>query len=334
MSVTNPTPEWLAEDVRSDTIVVCGVMMGLSIATFVMRIGSRHIKGGSFMLSDYLALAGLVSSLVISIIVLNNARLGVGLHVNRVSFGNIRTIMLTSWIGQLFYGIGFTVIKLSILRLYQQIFPSQLVNIGSYVLGAASLMWGIAYILVAIFECDPVQGYWDFTIQSRCLSQLDFYIGFAVPNMVIDLAMMLLPIRNIWELQLPSRVKLGIVGIFALAGLVIIASGLRIHFLLTMDPMDVTFTYVGAAVWSAVEINVAVMCCCLPTVRPVVNWIIGSVAKLVSTNRFTRSSSSKWTRTDDAESGFGSGYPSKIHSHNSRERETDTYNLTDTSIRV
>jgi hypothetical protein len=171
---------------------------------------------------------------------LADARLGVGLHVNRVPFENIRTIMLTSWIGQLFYGIGFTVIKLSILRLYQQIFPSQLVRMGSNILGIASIMWGVAYILVAIFECDPVYGYWDFSIESRCLSQLDFYIGFAVPNMVIDLAMMLLPLKNIWELQLPNRVKVGILGIFALGGLVIIASGLRIHFLLVMDPMDVT----------------------------------------------------------------------------------------------
>jgi hypothetical protein len=240
MSVTNPTPEFLAEDVRSDTIVVCGVMMGLSIASFGMRISSRHLKGNRSSLADYLAFVGLITSLVISIIVLNNARLGVGLHINRVSGENIRIILLTSWIGQLFYGIGFTVLKLSILRLYQQIFPSTLVQIGVKVLGVAAILWGIAYILVAIFECDPIQGYWDFSVESQCLNQLDFYVGFAVPNMVIDVAMILLPLRDIFELQLAKRIKAGIVGIFMLAGLVIIASGIRIYFLQGMDPMDVT----------------------------------------------------------------------------------------------
>ncbi|KAF7514541.1 hypothetical protein G7054_g15224 [Neopestalotiopsis clavispora] len=170
MSSLQPSPEFLAEDIRSHTIVACSICMGFAVVSFVMRITSRGLQRDRFRASDYLALA--------------DARLGVGLHIQRVPASNIRTILLTSFIGQLFYGIGFTTIKLSILLLYRRIFVTRLVKVGSLILSVFVILWGIAFIIVCIFDCKPIHGYWDLSVPSKCLDQGDFYIGFAVPNML------------------------------------------------------------------------------------------------------------------------------------------------------
>ncbi|KAK6079548.1 hypothetical protein SCUP234_05717 [Seiridium cupressi] len=314
MSVSQPSPEFLAEDVRSNTIIVCCVCMGLALASFVMRVAARGLQRDRLLISDHLALAGLLCALAVSIIVLNNARLGVGLHIQRVPYSNIRTILLTSFMGEFFYGVGFTLIKLSILLLYRRIFVTRLVKVGSIFLAVFVILWGIAFVIVCIFDCNPINGYWDLNVPSKCLSQSDFYIGFAVPNMVADVLMMTLPLRDIWALQLNLRIKAGLFAVFVLAGLVVIASGLRIHFMLTMDPMDVTFTYVGVAVWTAVEIDIAVMCACLPTVRPVVVWFIGTAR--------TWTQKSKWSENSVTElkSSRGGSRPTRLASQDNESQ--------------
>jgi hypothetical protein len=65
------------------------------------------------------------------------------------------------------------------------------------------------------------------------------------------------------------------------------------------------------------------MCCNLPTTRPVVTWAFGNVTKLISTNKFSRSGTSEWTRADDTESGFGgSNAYAKSNYENSQQRDT------------
>jgi hypothetical protein len=50
---------------------------------------------------------------------------------------------------------------------------------------------------------------------------------FLVTDALTDLAMLLLPMRTTFTLQLPLRTKIGVVGIFALGGFVVITSVVR-----------------------------------------------------------------------------------------------------------
>ncbi|KAF4625522.1 hypothetical protein G7Y89_g12644 [Cudoniella acicularis] len=59
-------------------------------------------------------------------------------------------------------------------------------------------------------------------------------------------------------------------------GFVIVSSAMRIYFMLNMDIEDMTWTYVGVGLWTAIEINVAVISACLPTLQPVLSYIIPS----------------------------------------------------------
>ncbi|KAJ3578593.1 hypothetical protein NPX13_g1971 [Xylaria arbuscula] len=153
-------------------------------------------------------------------------------------------------------------------------------------LAIAGLLCSWVLSLLVIIAALPSTGFWDIDVPSKCVDSKWFFIGNAIPNILADLFLLVLPIRDVWKLQLSQKSKIGVSGIFALGGFVIIASGLRIHYTLAFDPTDPTWSYVGLTLWSAVEMNVAVISCCLPTIRPVIVFLVPESLK----SRFTRKS--------------------------------------------
>ncbi|KAJ4267513.1 hypothetical protein NW762_003620 [Fusarium torreyae] len=87
-------------------------------------------------------------------------------------------------------------------------------------------------------------------------------------NIATDLIIILLPIPAIVRLKLPRRQKWYLVGIFALGTFTVIISFIRIAFL--NDSTDFTWVQVKSTLWSMVEITSAIICACLPTLRPFV----------------------------------------------------------------
>jgi len=62
-----------------------------------------------------------------------------------------------------------------------------------------------------------------------------------------------------------------------------ITSILRLHSLyIASVSTDLTYDNVGAATWSSVELNVGIMCACIPAMRPVINLIF---PRLLSSTR-------------------------------------------------
>lgn len=155
---------------------------------------------------------------------------------------NVTQILLATFAGEIVYTVGFTLVKLSIIALYRQLFPTRLMLVSTTILAILVTMWGIALVLVSIFSCNPIRGFWDHSIPSQCINSQWFFIGNSIPNILTDAVLLCLPMRDIWRIQLDRQSKVAVSVLFALGSFVIIASGLRIHFMLTLDPNDLTCT--------------------------------------------------------------------------------------------
>ncbi|KUI66386.1 hypothetical protein VM1G_11396 [Cytospora mali] len=275
-----------SDDDQTRIITPVSVCMALALIATAMRFASRRVKHISLLTSDYLSIIGLLCACVVSSVTILQTYFGLGLHVDRVSMPNIRKILLTTFLGEISYSIGFTFIKLSILALYRHIFPTRFIKVSSVVLGTFILMWGISGVLVIIFSCQPIifscqpiHGFWDSTTRTKCVDSKWFFIGNSIPNIIADVILLLLPMRDIWKLQLHLRSKIAVSLIFLLGSFVIIASGLRLKSMLSMNEADMTWSYVGIALWSAVEIDLGVVSCCLPVLRPMLAWLIPEAIK-------------------------------------------------------
>lgn len=87
-------------------------------------------------------------------------------------------------------------------------------------------------------------------------------------NMASDLVIACLPLSVLNKIQLPSRQKYALMGVFALAGMVVIISILRLPSLIDLwKSKDTSYQNPMVMIWSCVEINVGIICSCLPTLR-------------------------------------------------------------------
>lgn len=123
------------------------------------------------------------------------------------------------YVADILYTLSLVAIKISILQLYRSIFPGRGFTITTSVVGAGVIAWGIAVILVSVFQCNPVRGAWDLTVPATCITLPTFYLANAVPNITMDVIILALPIPNVWTLQMSIRQKYVVSGLFLLGGL-------------------------------------------------------------------------------------------------------------------
>ncbi len=85
-------------------------------------------------------------------------------------------------------------------------------------LGALAVIgcWCVSQLLITIFTCQPVSGFWDKSVQARCIPNLPFWYINAAGNIATDIAIFVLPLPVIRGLKLARPQKLMLVGIFSL----------------------------------------------------------------------------------------------------------------------
>ena len=149
--------------------------------------------------------------------------MGLGKHIEIVPPENLVKILQVTIASEVLYCIVLVAVKLSILCLYCSIFPSNGFEVDSRIVRAIVVAWRIACILVSIFSCNPVEGFWNVTMQmtgqAQCISTRNFFIGNSVPNIIMDVVILALPIKNIWQLQMSFSHKMIVTVMFLLGGL-------------------------------------------------------------------------------------------------------------------
>jgi hypothetical protein len=165
-----------------------------------------------------------------------------------------------------------------------------------------------------------VQAAWDITITgAKCIQVRSIYLGGSVPNVILDILIVFLPMPYVWRLHAPMGQRLVLAGMFVLGTFIAVVSLVRLVIFLQIPIAtsgDATYNFREIIVWSIVEVNVGLVCACLPSLKPAFA-LIG----LNSLFSFTNSRVS-----DNKSPGPSSGYPSygfgrSAGSENSRPRK-------------
>jgi len=93
---------------------------------------------------------------------------------------------------------------------------------------------------------------------------------------VTDIAVAILPIRVIWNLQIAKRQKIALIGVLSIGWFVCVVSVLRLTSLIALfsHPEDYTYYSAPAAYWSGIEMNLAIVCASLPALKPLIVRVI------------------------------------------------------------
>ena len=108
------------------------------------------------------------------------------------------------WAVEIMFIITMTLIKLSMLFLYSRIFPGDTFRTILYLAGAFIIAACVGSEGAIIFQCRPVSHFWDKNIPgAHCVSQHGVTYAPAAFNIATDIAVLVLPLPILWNLQMP-----------------------------------------------------------------------------------------------------------------------------------
>ncbi|KAF1973764.1 hypothetical protein BU23DRAFT_371494, partial [Bimuria novae-zelandiae CBS 107.79] len=169
-----------------------------------------------------------------------------------------------------FYGISIMLTKLSILTLFIRFVPPGKLRVAIYIVKTIV----VVYSLVASFEwtyaCQPLEKYWDLTItDGSCVNFLRFTVSSGVMNTTTDVAILVLPVLLLRNVQLPKRRKIGAVVMLMSGGFILIVSIIKLKLSVDLvNTVDISWDAVPMAVWWTIEAHIAIVCACLPAGKP------------------------------------------------------------------
>ncbi|OKL61577.1 hypothetical protein UA08_03268, partial [Talaromyces atroroseus] len=219
------------------------------------------------------------------------AHWGMGQDRSELPAENSKVVRKLLYVFEIFYVINIMTIKISILIMYRRIFTnlSKTFRVGSFICGSFVILWALAFVPTAIFQCTPVSKAWDIDQPGHCISLRIGFFCVALPNVLTDIAILSLPIQVCWQLQTRKLYRTFIIGIFMLGTFVIGVSIYRFTTLFIYSPHNVTGTIGPATLWSVIECAVAIICACLPLLVPLVrrvsHWFGCSQASNANQNR-------------------------------------------------
>ncbi|KAF2011503.1 hypothetical protein BU24DRAFT_466203 [Aaosphaeria arxii CBS 175.79] len=203
-------------------------------------------------------------------------------------------------------------VKISILLFYRRIF---FITTGykqvSLALMVLSTAWYIASQVANLLTCQPVDSFWNRRKPGKCSNFNAMYLGTGTVDLLIDVAILVLPIRMAFNLHLPTRTKVAVAGIFSLGGFVVISQIVRLVYVYQPGARYVKFY--ESEQWTNIHDATAIICACLPIYKPVWSPVSKFVGKVVShytsllkskiTGRKSKSSvnSSRMERLDSSE---------------------------------
>ncbi|KAI1585694.1 hypothetical protein A1F96_00214 [Pyrenophora tritici-repentis] len=146
--------------------------------------------------------------------------------------------------------------KMSILLFYRRIFfISDRYRMVSLVLMIFTIIWFLIIVVVVLFICRPSLNFWDDkgTPVSQCVHWQAFAYSMLIVDMVIDVFILVLPIRTAMKLHLPRKNRIAVAGIFALGGFVVITNVIRIVFMhLHVEDGEILFN--KAELWTSIHL--------------------------------------------------------------------------------
>ncbi|RFU78637.1 integral membrane [Trichoderma arundinaceum] len=215
---------------------------------------------------------------------------GMGLHADKVE--PTRIVMMAKWllVAEILYAWNLGWTKVSLLLMYYRIFHVPYFKKMAWAVGGFVMAWVVCITFLFIFICVPVQKLWYPDLPGHCINQVGTWIANASSTIFTDLVILLLPIPQIWKLQLRTTEKMGLTFAFGLGFFVVFASAYRTSVLFTYSNSDPTYTLAPTVGWTVIEVSAGIISACLPTMLPVLRLFarsIGIKRNFLSPNRGT-----------------------------------------------
>jgi hypothetical protein len=196
---------------------------------------------------------------------------GLGKDIWTLQLNQIKHVLMLYYLGSVFYIASVTMIKMSLICFILRIFPERKFRNICYGLMGLVAAYGVSFTVATALQCWPADYAWqrvDSSHKGTCNNvHLQAWMA-AIFNIILDLILLILPLHNLWSLNMGIKKKMMIMIMFSLGIFVTIISTVRLHTLIYFaSSTNITWDYVEAGYWSLVEMHASIICACLPYCR-------------------------------------------------------------------
>ncbi|KAJ5495745.1 hypothetical protein N7539_000861 [Penicillium diatomitis] len=249
-------------------LAVSTVFTCLATALTLIRIYTRAFWAKKIGSDDYTVIAALTCSWIFYGLFVGEVYHGMGEHYAKIPHDTYKVQMLCFWASVPLYQSTLVLTKISIVLQYRRVFPSPGMRLACNILLGFLITFALWAVISAWAMCVPLRKFWDPDVVGFCFDKKALWFSNSAIHILTDFMILVWPMPLLKSLQLPKRQRFALMAVFALGIFVTITSALRLRSLLLITlSTDPTYDNVGAAEWSAIECNVAIMCASLPSTR-------------------------------------------------------------------
>ena len=201
---------------RSGALATC--VTAVVIITGIFVLGRMLFKAygtdGGLWWDDWTILATHTCGIGLSVIgIYGLAGHGLGKDIWTLPFDDITILLQFFYFSEVFYLLNITLLKMSILFFYMRLFTTPGTKKVLWVSQIFNGLFGLACVLVAIFQCRPIDYFWsrwDGEHQGTCLNFNAIGWTNAIVGITLDLWMLAIPLNKLRGLSLSWKKKAGV----------------------------------------------------------------------------------------------------------------------------
>jgi fucose permease len=264
------------------TLVVCTIFVFFRFLTRTWIV--RKIQ-----FDDWFILAAWLVAVGFSVSICIGTAYGLGLHSANIKPGSEVSLRKAEYAFSVLYNPALMLTKTSILAFFLTLArDNPLFRWCNYLVLAVVNVAGLALTFLSIFQCRPVSaGFLYPTPQTaNCIDIVTLYLSSAPVNIITDLAILFLPMPTLTGMRLPRKQKIILVVTFSFGVFVTVVDIVRIAYLenAALNRLEAVGKNNGNAriveqkdfpwyaslsfMWSAVEVNLGIVCACVPSLKP------------------------------------------------------------------
>ncbi|KAG7046628.1 CFEM domain-containing protein [Colletotrichum scovillei] len=257
--------------IQVPTLAVFFVLASLSI---FMRVAVKVAGVSAWGPDDWMIMG--TYAFLIAFVPMNvyEGRNGAGQNMWSLTADQITNYFKGYYVMQALYHCTITLLKASVLFLYQRIFPFERLRNALWATQAFNLIIGVMFLFLGIFQCNPVHLAWtlwrqDARSQGTCMNIVDIGIAHGAIQVGLDIWVLALPLMQIQSLNLKWEKKTSLMAMFSLGLFLTATSSVRLR-LLTEDlqgTYNFTVNSLPICTWSIIEIGVGIFTACAPSIR-------------------------------------------------------------------
>ncbi|KAJ4244742.1 hypothetical protein NW762_014318 [Fusarium torreyae] len=264
---------WDADTRRTTQIILGACLFTFGTIVYGLRIFTRvRLLKNPLRLDDFLTGASMIACWVFYACTTGMvAQGGCATNFWQVRQSEYETLMKWTIPVNIFYMLSSDLAKISLLFFYLRLSPERNFRIVIHVLIGLFALYALIYAMISLFGCQPIKASWDLAAQAtgKCVDKFGFFLAASVANVVMDLIILLLPLRIVIPLQIPRRQKMSLLFLFTTGGFVIIVA--IYNCVLTVQlfsSLNYTWGLSYELCWMYAELTGCVICASASSLKP------------------------------------------------------------------